>query len=295
MKLATFLLNHQQRAGILRSGEVLPFPVSVATSIDQVLLKLGQGETIQQLCKCLEPAVKVNRVKLLPPLTKPSKLLCVDLKYLDGTFASDSSDGSDHAAIGLPTLFLRLSSNLASHRAPIERQLGSDRLDFEGELAVIIGKGGKNIAKGQALNHVFGYSIFNKGSVRTQCEAPQWTVSEVFNQTGGFGPAIVTVDELPEGAKGLHFETRVNGKVVQSCNTDDMVFDVATLIHVISKALALSPGDVIVAGTPLGAGRGKSNGLYMRRGDLCEVSIEGIGTLQNQIETEENDESQVMY
>ena len=281
MKLATFLLDNQQRAGILRSGELLPFPVAVATSIDQVLVKLREGDSIQRLCKSLDPAVGLGRVKLLPPITKPSKMLCLDLNYLDET------EDNDYEQLDYPTLFLRLSTRLTSHRAPIERQLCSDSLDCEGELAVIIGKGGKHIPKDHALDHVFGYSIFNDGSARAyQFEAPQWSVSEIFDQTGGFGPAIVTVDELPEGAKGLQFETRVNGKVVQSANTDDMVFDVATLIHVISKAITLSPGDIIVAGTPSGIGRARSPRLLLRRGDVCEVSIEGIGTLQNQIETE---------
>ena len=281
MKFATFLLNHQQRAGILRSGEVLPFPVAVATSIDQVLAKVRAGDSIQRLCKCLEPAVGVSHVKLLPPITKPSKILCVDLNYVDET------EDSDYEQLDYPTLFLRLSTGLTLHKAPVERQLDSDSFDCEGELAVIIGKGGKNIPKDHALDHVFGYSIFNEGSARANHgDAAQWTVSEICEQTGGFGPAIVTVDELPEGAKGLQFETRVNGKVVQSANTDDMAFDVATLIHMISKAITLSPGDIIAAGTPLGRGRAKSSGLLMRRGDVCEVSIEGIGTLQNQIAAE---------
>src|SRR5690606_6339205 len=160
----------------------------------------------------------------------------------------------------------------------------SDSLDYEGEVAVVLGKGGRYISKENALDCVAGYSIFNDGSVREyQFKAPQWTVGKNFDATGGFGPDFVTADELPAGAKGLKIETRLNGKVVQSATTSDMIFDVATLISIISEAITLEAGDVIVSGTPAGIGWARDPKLLMRDGDVCEVTVEKLGTLRNPI------------
>jgi 2-keto-4-pentenoate hydratase/2-oxohepta-3-ene-1,7-dioic acid hydratase in catechol pathway len=167
------------------------------------------------------------------------------------------------------------------------RPLVSDSLDFEGELAVVLKSGGRHIRREQALEHVAGYSIFNDGSVRDyQFKSSQWTVGKNFDATGGFGPFLVTPDELPEGAKGLLLETRLNGVVVQSANTSDMLVDVASQIAILSEAITLEAGDVIVAGTPSGIGWAREPKLYMRHGDVCEVSIEGLGVLSNPIADE---------
>ncbi len=124
-------------------------------------------------------------------------------------------------------------------------------LDYEGEIAVVIGKAGRNIARAAALDHVFGYSLFNDASLRDyQTRTPQWTIGKNFDGTGAFGPYIVTADELPAGAKGLRLQTLLNGEVVQNGNTDDLIFDVATLVSLLSEVMTLSPGDMIVTGTP---------------------------------------------
>lgn len=217
----------------------------------------------------------------LPPLSRPPKIICVGLNYADHTKESRYEQPE------YPTLFLRVSTSLVGHNAPIVRPKLSDSLDYEGEVAAILGKGGRNITKDQALEHVAGYAAFNDGSVREyQFIAPQWTVGKNFDATGGFGPDFVTADELPPGAKGLLLETRLNGEVVQSANTNDMVFDVATLISIISQAITLEAGDVIVTGTPAGVGWAREPKLLMRDGDVCEVTIEGIGTLRNPIADE---------
>lgn len=146
------------------------------------------------------------------------------------------------------------------------RPVVSDSLDFEGEMAVILKSGGRHIPRVNALDCVAGYSIFNDGSVREyQFKAPQWTVGKNFDGTGAFGPALVTADEVPEGGKGLKLETRLNGKTVQSANTDDMLFDVAALISIISEAIALEAGDVIVSGTPAGIGWARAETDHARR------------------------------
>jgi 2-keto-4-pentenoate hydratase/2-oxohepta-3-ene-1,7-dioic acid hydratase in catechol pathway len=148
----------------------------------------------------------------------------------------------------------------------------------------VLGKGGRHIRREDALSHVAGYALFNDASVREyQFKTPQWTMGKNFDGTGAFGPDFVTADELPAGVKGLRLETRLNGEVVQSASTDDMVFDVETLIVLLSEAVTLEAGDVIVSGTPSGVGWARNPKLLMRHGDVCEVSVEGIGTLRNEI------------
>ena len=140
------------------------------------------------------------------------------------------------------------------------------------------------LAAAKALDHVVAYSIFNDASIRDyQFKSPQWTVGKNFDDTGAFGPVLVTADELPLGAKGLMLRTRLNGVVVQEASTDDMVFDIATLIATISEAITLKAGDIIVTGTPAGVGLGRKPPLFMKAGDVVEVEIEKIGVLKNPI------------
>ncbi|HKT99049.1 MAG TPA: fumarylacetoacetate hydrolase family protein [Paraburkholderia sp.] len=223
----------------------------------------------------------MSDVTLLPPLTRPGKIICVGLNYADHTKESPYEQPS------YPTLFPRFNTSLIAHDAPMIRPLVSDSLDFEGEMAVVLKRGGRHIPQSKALDCVAGYSVFNDGSVREyQFRAPQWTVGKNFDGTGAFGPALVTADEVSAGGKGLRLETRLNGKVVQSANTDDMLFDVATLIAVISEAITLEAGDVIVSGTPAGIGWAREPKLIMRDGDVCEVEIEGLGVLRNVVRDE---------
>jgi acylpyruvate hydrolase len=217
-------------------------------------------------------------LKFLPPLRRPTKILCVGLNF------KDHSKESNFEQPDYPTMFLRLNTSLVAHNAPIVRPRVSDSLDYEGEIAVVLGKGGRHIRKEHALSHVAGYALFNDASVREyQFKTPQWTMGKNFDGTGAFGPDFVTADELPPGVKGLRLETRLNGEVVQSASTDDMVFDVETLIVLLSEAVTLEAGDVIVSGTPSGVGWARNPKLLMRHGDVCEVSVEGIGTLRNEI------------
>lgn len=230
-------------------------------------------------CMLAQPVVYLDTVQYLPPVGNAPKVICVGLNYVDHSAES----GFEQPAY--PTLFSRFNTSLSAHEQPIDYPAVSDSLDYEGELAVIIGKGGKCIAKQNALDHVLGYSVFNDGSVREyQFKTPQWMMGKNFDRTGGFGPELVTADELPAGARGLRIETRLNGQTVQSANTSDMVFDVASLIVTISEVMTLEAGDVIVAGTPSGIGHAREPRLYMKPGDICEVEIEGIGLLRNPVQ-----------
>lgn len=214
----------------------------------------------------------------LAPLVKAPKIICLGLNY------------KDHAAEGgfqvpeFPTVFGRFNSSLTGHGAPIIKPSNSDQLDYEGELVAIVGKGGKDIAKGDALSHIVAYSVFNDGSVRDyQLKTPQWTVGKNFDDTGAFGPWLVTTDELPDGAAGLKIETRLNGEVVQSANTSDMVFDVVDTVALLSTCFKLEAGDLLVMGTPAGIGLARTPQLFMKDGDVCEVEIEKVGLLVNPI------------
>jgi 2-keto-4-pentenoate hydratase/2-oxohepta-3-ene-1,7-dioic acid hydratase in catechol pathway len=163
----------------------------------------------------------------------------------------------------------------------------STQLDFEGEMVAVIGKSGRHIRKEDALSHVAGYSIFNDASIRDyQFKSAQWTIGKNFDHTGAFGPEFVTADALPPGASGLRLQTRLNGAVVQEASTASMIFDVATLVALLSEAVCLQPGDVIVTGTPSGVGLARKPPLFMKAGDVCEVEIEGLGILRNPIEDE---------
>lgn len=216
--------------------------------------------------------------QLLPPLSYPSKVLCVGLNYHDHT-AEAQMDQPDY-----PTVFARFASGFVGHGENMAVPLLSHQLDFEGELVAIIGKRAYQVSPEDALEYVAGYSIFNDGSIRDyQKRTTQWTVGKNFDATGAFGPDFVTTDEVSRGASGLQIETRLNGEIMQSANTSDMIFSVAELISIFSNAMTLMPGDMIVTGTPAGVGVARTPPIFMKKGDVCEVSIEGLGTLRNPI------------
>jgi 2-keto-4-pentenoate hydratase/2-oxohepta-3-ene-1,7-dioic acid hydratase in catechol pathway len=214
----------------------------------------------------------------LPPLSSPAKIVCIGLNYRDHTSEAGLVQPD------YPTIFSRFSSSLIGNRQPIVRPKVSQKLDYEGEIVIVIGKGGRAIPKASALTHVFGYSLFNDATLRDyQMRTPQWTMGKNFDGTGSFGPYIVTADELPDGVKGLKLQTLLNGQVVQEGNTKDMVFDVATLIETVSEVMTLAPGDLIVSGTPSGIGMARTPPLWMKPGDTCVVTSEGLGSLVNPI------------
>ena len=249
-------------------------------SLDEIL---RQG-TLAEAGKALlaGDVVDLGKVSILPPISKASKILCVGLNYVD------------HAAEGgmkvpdYPTVFARFNSSLIGHGAPLVCPKVSEQFDYEGEMVAVIGKGGRAISEADALSHVAGYSVFNDGSVRDyQLRTPQWTIGKNFDGTGAFGPAFVTADELPPGAAGLRIQTRLNGRVLQNASTDDLVFSVARLVSLISAAMTLEAGDVIVTGTPAGVGLGHKPPIFMKQGDVCEIEIEKIGLLSNPVVKEQ--------
>lgn len=221
--------------------------------------------------------VAVSEVTLLAPVPRPGKVICIGLNYrahaLEGGFAIPD----------YPAVFLRGASSLVGPGAAMIFPECSDKFDFEAELAVVIGKTATNVGT-SALDYVAGYTCFNDGSVRDyQRKSSQWTMGKNFDRTGGFGPELVTPDELPAGAAGLRIVSRLNGEIMQDSNTSDMIFDVAALIATLSEAMTLEPGDVIAAGTPSGVGYARTPPVYLRVGDRIEVEIDQVGTLTNTV------------
>jgi 2-keto-4-pentenoate hydratase/2-oxohepta-3-ene-1,7-dioic acid hydratase in catechol pathway len=164
------------------------------------------------------------------------------------------------------------------------RPRASTQLDYECELTIVIGKGGRDISEEDALSHVYGYTLFNDVSVRDyQRKTTQWTAGKNFDGTGPVGPAIVTADALPPGADGLGIRTRLNGQVMQDSDTSDMVFKTARAVSIISQIMTLEPGDLIATGTPSGVGYARKPPVWMKAGDVIEVEVDGIGTLRNPV------------
>ncbi|MBL4802190.1 MAG: fumarylacetoacetate hydrolase family protein [Emcibacter sp.] len=232
----------------------------------------------------MAPKVALKTVDLLPPIPTPDKIICIGLNY------REHSEESGFEVPTYPAVFARFASSLVADGDALIRPNASDLLDYEGELVAVIGKGGRHISKEDALDHVAGYSIFNESSVRDyQIKTQQWTIGKAFDGTGAFGPELVTSDELPPGCKGLSLTTRLNDEVVQKASIDDLIFDVAELVSILSEVMTLAPGDVIVTGTPSGVGALRKPPLWLKPGDVCTVEIDSIGKLTNSVQQEVKD------
>jgi 2-keto-4-pentenoate hydratase/2-oxohepta-3-ene-1,7-dioic acid hydratase in catechol pathway len=226
---------------------------------------------------------------LLPVVPRPGKAICIGLNYID-----HAREGGHHDLPPYPTLFMRGPTSLTAAGSPIARPAVSETLDYEAELAVVIGRRGKAVEESDALAHVAGYALFNDATIREyQRITTQWTAGKNFDGTGAFGPELVTPDELPPGASGLRIQSRLNGRVLQDGNTRDMIFGVARTIAILTATMTLEPGDVIAMGTPAGVGHARKPPLWMRAGDVCEVEIEGMGILRNPIVDEAGAEPSV--
>ena len=242
---------------------------------------IAQGADLLRIGRSLgqSPAIDLNAVRLLPPVPVPPKILAVGLNY-DDHLAESGLKKPDY-----PEIFARFATSLIAHQEPIRRPRESTALDYEAELAVVIGKPGRRIPQEQALDHVAGYSLFNDASVRDfQLRTPQWTMGKNFDGTGSFGPWLVTPDAVPPGASGLRIQGRLNGRVMQDSRTNLLIFGVATLIETLSVAMSLERGDVIITGTPGGVGAARKPPVFMKAGDIFEVDIEGLGVLTNPVQ-----------
>src|SRR3984893_3159759 len=235
---------------------------------------IAQGEDLLRTGRDLLPthAIDLNSVRILPPVPKPPKILCVGLNY------DDHLEESGLKKPVYPEIFARFATSLIAHREPIRQPPESSTLDYEAELAVVIGRGGRRISRDRALDHVVGYSLFNDATIRDfQLRTPQWTMGKNFDGTGAFGPWLVTPDAVPPGARGLRIQGRLNGRIVQDSRTDLLIFSVPVLIATVSVAMSLERGDVIITGTPGGVGAAHKPPVFMKAGDIFEVELEKRG------------------
>lgn len=293
MRLITFDKEGRPTLGVRRGDDVIDLSVAAPWLPQPILPLLTAGEiAIQQVRAAVTRApshavVPLDDMSYLPPIPYPSKILCLGLNFLA------HADETRMEKPSCPVVFVRFATSLVGHCMPLIRPRVSKQFDYEGELAVIIGKRGRHIPRDQALSFVAGYSLFNDASVRDfQFQTPQWTMGKNFDGTGAFGPEFVSADELPPGAMGLRLQTRLNGAVMQDANTKDMIFDVATTIEFLSQAFTLQVGDVLIMGTPAGVGFSRNPPVFMSPGDVCEVEIEGLGTLANPVVAEDHGQGQ---
>lgn len=267
MRIVRFNQDGEARFGI-RDGESVRVCEDVTTLSDVLKgpQKLGAEYRFQDL-------------DLLTPVPAPGKVICIGLNY-----RKHAEEGGNPIP-DYPAVFLRVNTSLVAHGKAILRPPVSDRLDYEAELAVVIGRTATRVPEAEALNYVGGYACFNDGSLRDyQRKSTQWTMGKNFDRTGAFGPDLVTPDELPVGARDLRILSRLNGEIMQDGNTSDMIFSVEKLIACLSEVMTLEPGDVIATGTTSGVGYARKPPVFMKPGDVCTIEIEGIGTLENKIE-----------
>jgi 2-keto-4-pentenoate hydratase/2-oxohepta-3-ene-1,7-dioic acid hydratase in catechol pathway len=224
---------------------------------------------------------KLNTITFKVPIERPGKIVCMGLNY------ADHAKEGGNARPEYPSFFMRGPSSMTAHLSPIVRPQVSNKLDYEAELAFVVGKKARHLTLDNALDCVAGYSIFNDGSIRDyQRKTTQWTIGKNFDQTGAFGPWLVTPDELPPGCDGLNIQSRLNGQVMQNANTKDFLWGVAETIVLISECMTLEPGDIVITGTPAGVGYARTPPVFMKPGDICEIEIESIGVLRNTIADE---------
>ena len=287
MRLLAFQNNGKQRIGVLRGDQVVDLSIA-APGLPEELIEIIEGgddclkliTTVQEIANP-ESLVHVDELDWLPPTRKAGKIICLGLNY-----AAHAAEGG-HDRPEYPSFFMRGNSSLVAHGKPIIRPIASETLDYEAELVAIVGKKAKHVKQEDALDYIWGYSVFNEASIRQyQRKTAQWTIGKNFDNTGGFGPIVVTADEVPPGADGLQIQTRLNGEVLQNATTDMMLFNVKETIELLTECLTLEPGDLLVMGTPSGVGHARKPPLWMKAGDICEIEIENIGILRNPIEDE---------
>ena len=284
MRLVTFAEDGVEKIGV-RVGEDV-FDVTKASEAfggDMIGVIKG-GSAAKEALKTAAAnaqARPLSSVKLLPPIPRPGKILCIGRNY-----AAHAAEGGA-APPTYPEVFVRFPSSLIAHGDPLVLPKASDKFDFEGELVMVIAKTGRHVAESDALDMIYGWSLFNDGSVRDyQRKASQWTMGKNFDGTGAFGPDIVTADEVTPGGVGLQLQTRVSGETMQNANTRDLIFPIAKLIWHLTEVMTLEAGDIVVTGTPEGVGYARKPPRFMVPGDTVDIEVEQVGVLSNPVVAE---------
>jgi 2-keto-4-pentenoate hydratase/2-oxohepta-3-ene-1,7-dioic acid hydratase in catechol pathway len=282
MKVVTFERSGTRSYGILENDHILDVGSRLASRYADLRSVLAAG-ALQELRLGRTqgvPTLRVDEVKFEPVIPNPEKILCVGLNFISHRTETKRPETK------FPSIFTRFADTQVGHETPVLRPSFSTAFDYEGELAVVIGRGGRSISEQDVSAHIAGYSCYNDVSVRDwQRHTAQWTPGKNFPNTGAFGPSLVTPDEIPDlGA--LNLTTRLNGKVMQEAPISDLIFSVPVIVSYISKFTSLYPGDVIATGTPGGVGDRRDPPVYMKDGDIVEVEIERIGILRNVVQSE---------
>jgi len=276
MKIVSFENAGRSGYGVLEGDKIVDASGRLPYASLRDLLAAGAMDQLRTAMQGQAASFELSQVSLKTPVPDAGKIVCIGINY-KGHILEIGRKLPEQ-----PSVFLRIHSSLVAHGQPIVRPKISSDFDYEGELAVIIGKGGRHIAREQALSHIAGYCCFNDGSIRDYQLKGSLAIGKNFASTGSFGPWMVTADEIPDPSK-LHLVTRLNGQQVQHTGVDDLIFDVPTIIAYVSAAMPLEPGDVIATGTPEGVAMGQATPRWMKPGDTIEVEISGIGTLKNTV------------
>ena len=282
MKVVTFERNGVRSYGILENDRVLDVGNRLASRYADLRAVLAAGALQELLIASTQgpQTFQVEEVNFEPVIPNPQKILCVGLNYISHRTETKRPETK------YPSIFTRFADTQVGHETPVLRPSFSTAFDYEGELAVVIGRRGRHISEQDVSAHIAGYSCYNDVSVRDwQRHTAQWTPGKNFPSTGAFGPSLVTPDEIPDlGA--LTLTTRLNGKVMQEAQISDLIFSVPVIVSYISKFTPLYPGDVIATGTPGGVGDRRDPPVYMKDGDVVEVEIDRIGILRNVVQSE---------
>ena len=280
MKLVSYFARGRAGFGVVKGDGIVALAGRLGALDLKDMLANGGLAHARELASRQTPDVLLEEVKLAPVIANAEKVLCIGLNY-EGHRVETASPRSDH-----PQVFCRFNDSLTAHDDAIVRPLGNVALDFEGELAVIIGRAARRVNEADALSVAAGYACFNDGSVRDwQKHTSQFTPGKNYPKTGALGPWMVTADEIPDPGT-LMLETRLNGKLMQRDSTANMLFSVRRVISYCSQFTWLRPGDVIATGTPAGVGYRRSPPVFMQPGDVIEVEISGIGVLRNHVRDE---------
>ncbi len=281
MKLASFQVDEQPTWGVVEGDEVADVGARLRAECTDLRAAIAT-QAWQAVHHARDKARRypVDAITWCPVIPNPGKVICIGLNYESHRRETGRSE------VAHPTIFLRLPDSQIGHQAPIIRPRVSHQLDYEGELAVIIGTGGRHIAEREALAHVAGYACYNEATVRDwQRHTHQFTPGKNFPGTGAFGPAMVSREEIAD-PEALHLTTRVNGATVQDAGLDQLIFSIPRLIAYCSTFTRLEPGDVIATGTPGGVGFKREPPAFLKPGDTVEVEITGIGRLTNGVADE---------
>jgi acylpyruvate hydrolase len=289
MKIVGFQTSEGLRLGVVEGEEVIDLQAVDKNAPNDLgeWLRRDNGDLspLKDLARRAPASARrpLKGLSFALPVARPGKIICLGLNYLEHVKEGFQRDNVPK----FPTIFMRCQTSLLPHGKPIIRPQVTETLDYEAEMVAVIGKRAKHLDVSNAISCIAGYSCFNEGSVREfQRKTTQWDMGKNFDGTGAFGPWMVTADELPPGGKGLKIQTRLNGQVMQSDNTDNMMFPVPETIAYITQGMTLEPGDIIVTGTPSGVGFARKPPVWMKNGDTCEIDIERIGVLSNPIADE---------